>query len=327
MNTRRRGSIACALIVTLFMAAQASATNVPRMSFDDLVDNTALAFVGTVIESDPTHFDEQRNEPATKVTFLIDEVLKGTPSGPEVAFVIPGGEYPNGEILEYENSPVFLENETYVIFVRDGPWTITPITNWWHSAFRSAEVDGKQVLVNQFGQAVTKIDDEGFSVGPRVDLPERALMRLSHSERAAGRGGPSDAQLFERSTAKLNKSDDSAKAMLLHPGNLGANTASAKDEVCSDCARADGILDSLGTMIHERAATAALAAPKTKSLAQVGRGGVMSRPQPLLALHREISEDKAETKASPGSFSRALEGPTNHDVENEADVDAFPQED
>ena len=292
------------------------------MAFDDLVDKTALAFTGTVIESDPTHFDETRQEPVTKVTFLINEVMKGETSDQDLELFLPGGVYPNGEVLEYENAPVFQDNETYLVFVRGGPWSITPITNWWHSAFREAEVDGKRMLINQFGRAVTKVDGNGFAVGPRVSLPEQTLMSRSRAQRSFDRVQPTDTQLLERNTVKLRDDDSSEAVVPLRPEVFTAT------KPCAGCADATTILGSTSEMIHARMMVApdALASPGAKRSVQPDTGRVMSRARPMIALHA----DRAKLTTSLGTFTPSLNviaSPTKPSVDESIDVDTFPQED
>lgn len=304
----------CLSMLLCFTASQAFATSVPRMSFDELVDKTALIFIGTVLESDPSQFDEKRNEPVTKVTFLIDETLKGTYSDSQLTLFIPGGVYADGSILEYENSPVYVEGNTYLVFVRDGPWYVTPITNWLHSTFREEEVADRRVWVNQFGQAVTAVDDSGFSVGPRVSLPERALLRNAQFDKAGSGVDPSEAAVLERDTGSLRNDDTGKPAVMLRAEALAAS------ESCGECATVDTIIGAVDERVHRRAVSAFSA---EKGSAPPATGQVMTRAQPLMTLVRDDS--KASAPAIP---LKPLRDPNlKPNVGEEIDVDTFPSED
>lgn len=331
------GIMATLLLLT---APQTMATTVPQMKFDELVDKTALAFIGTVVESDPTQFDEERNEPVTKVTFLVDEVLKGTPSDDELTFFIPGGMYPDGSYLEYEGSPVFVEDNTYLVFVRDGPWHITPITNWQHSTFRQADVaeqteeaEGakkralkKRVWVDQTGRAVTKVDETGFHVGPRVSLPEQILLRdalLEKSARSAGGVDPSEAEVIQRETARLRDNTVDAPALALREQAL------AETPSCADCADIDAVLGKVDEMVHARVVATFSAKPESKGSPS---GQVMSRAQPLPSLSRDSDETRApagDLPKIPGSNipGSNIPGKFAPGAADDVDVDTFPLED
>lgn len=251
IDINRRGAFAMKffrllLIFTGLLAALSSsvmAANVPQMTFDELLKNTSIAFRGKVIKRNPGHYDRSRAEPVTRIVFQIDQVLFGATQQQQLEFYIPGGRYPSGEVLEYDSAPVFNEGSDYLVFVRDGPWSVTPVTNWWHSAFRETTIAGETVMVNQLGQGVTSVGEAGFEVGQQISQSETALIARDEGVSTGAIGAVT-------ATARIQQS------------NNGGTTSSTGPEVpfvapplaevsCSSCLTTNDVLDNLSELLTD----------------------------------------------------------------------------
>lgn len=180
-------------------ASPSYATSVPQRSMSAVMKNSQAAVLATVIDVDAYAVREDGREPYTRVSFRVKETLFGEVGEEELSYEIPGGFDPNGDFLLVEGSPVFLEGRTYVLFLRHGPWYLTPVTNWWHSVFELRELGDRRVLLSQEGRFVEAVEPAGFAVGPEV-FPDA----LDEHLRAVG-----DAQApftsHERSAAEIEK--------------------------------------------------------------------------------------------------------------------------
>jgi len=225
------------------LSSSVMAANVPQMTFDELLKNTSIAFRGKVIKRNPGHYDRSRAEPVTRIVFQIDQVLFGATQQQQLEFYIPGGRYPSGEVLEYDSAPVFNEGSDYLVFVRDGPWSVTPVTNWWHSAFRETTIAGETVMVNQLGQGVTSVGEAGFEVGQQISQSETALIARDEGVSTGAIGAVT-------ATARIQQS------------NNGGTTSSTGPEVpfvapplaevsCSSCLTTNDVLDNLSELLTD----------------------------------------------------------------------------
>jgi len=147
--------------------AQASAQrggDAKRKSLASLIDGSGLVFIGEALSVD-TQAGEGR-EVRTRVQFEVSEVLLGASPGDEFALELPGGTLPSGEFLAIAGAPAFSPDETYLVFVRNGSWSLTPITQWQHGVYRQVEVDGERYFVNASGRCIERVGDEGIVPGP-----------------------------------------------------------------------------------------------------------------------------------------------------------------
>ena len=65
-----------------------------------------------------------------------------------------GGFHPDESLSYSVGAPVFEKGNAYFVFLRNGDWNITPVTNWYHSFFREVEVKGNTLLLNTGGYVV-----------------------------------------------------------------------------------------------------------------------------------------------------------------------------
>lgn len=167
----------------LFDAATVQATKVPKLSMEQLMARSGLVFVGRVVEVDPNAGEK---EPLTRVTFAPMKVLKGAAQNEKITFYIPGGAFPDGTFMRVLGSPVFIPEETYLVFVRAGKWHLTPVTNWYHSVFWEVSIGGKRYLASLNGRAVVGVDDSGFKLGPIIARPPFMRPLVGDKEGSSG---------------------------------------------------------------------------------------------------------------------------------------------
>lgn len=137
-----------------------------RMSAEDLFQKTGLIFVGRVLAVDTAAGGDI--DALTRVTFRIEKFLGAVPAGEDIELSLPGGHLSDGSFVEIVGAPQFAIGHTYLVFLRDGPWENTPVTNWSHSVFREEVVDGRSYFVSPSGHCVERFDARGFYPGPRL---------------------------------------------------------------------------------------------------------------------------------------------------------------
>jgi hypothetical protein len=115
----------------------ANATTVSPPSFDELVDGSPLVFRGrvTAVQSGWSGDGAQRHL-ATRVTFVVERVLKGEVPGP-LTLEFMGGER-DGRRLEIVGLPKFEVGERGVYFVENRNGRLCPLTRLRHGRYRIA---------------------------------------------------------------------------------------------------------------------------------------------------------------------------------------------
>lgn len=200
-----------ALVLTFAVVlAPAHATYVPKMDTKSLVSGTALVLEGTVSEVDTAAGDE--NGPKTRVTFTVDEVVFGDYAGSKMTFELPVGELPDGTFMMISNSPFFDEGQSYLLFVRDGDWNLTPVTNWNHSYFRKVEQGNVPYFVSETGRGVSQIGETGIDLAEKIAAPNSGK----------GLGTASEALASNPAADKAARPDVGGPAK---PGEIGVRAA------------------------------------------------------------------------------------------------------
>jgi len=168
---------ATVVAVVSLVATQAQATRVQKMSAKELIQKSALIFIGTARPA----LEACRGVagPCTGVGFVDIEIVAGAADRQrKLEFTLPEGPLPNGSSLKIAGAPEFVPGERYLVFVRAGAWHLTPVTNWFHSVFREvAPIAGVNVklFVDHDGRAVTGFGEGGVVVGERVAQPNMLL--------------------------------------------------------------------------------------------------------------------------------------------------------
>jgi hypothetical protein len=86
----------------------------------------------------------------------------------ELVFCLPGGVTAQGKIQMLLGAPMPREGDTYVLFVRGGPWSYTPFVNWFYGALREEVVQGRTVLVAANGDCIVSANGAYLELGARV---------------------------------------------------------------------------------------------------------------------------------------------------------------
>ena len=97
--------------------------------------------------------------PRTNYVFSNSSPLFGEKVEAQVNVRVLGGPTPRGTWLTVSELPQLALNSQYVVFLRNTDWTLSPIVG--NLVFRVEAIDGREVLVNPDGRAVTGWDDNG----------------------------------------------------------------------------------------------------------------------------------------------------------------------
>ena len=144
------------------------AFDVAQESWGELMRNTAYIFTGQVTSVVPVVSDVH---PHRVVTFQIESEHKGVLNDNRISFEIPGGPLNNDhEFLYIAGAPEFYTGSRYLVFIRRGPWGITPVANGQHSYFREISIGGETYYIDDAGQGVVSINDRySFVRGPVME--------------------------------------------------------------------------------------------------------------------------------------------------------------
>jgi hypothetical protein len=153
-------------ILVFAVSSTASAAFVPKMDYSELVEKTSYIFVGTVTD---VSYNSHSTDPQTLVTFEVELELMGQ-HGNEITFVLPEGPFDDGTFLDITGTTQFIEDHSYLLFIRAGEWYMNPVTNWFHSSFRTVSVDGSDYFVNHVGHCIRDINEsDAFELGAMIE--------------------------------------------------------------------------------------------------------------------------------------------------------------
>jgi len=176
-STRLRG--ACVVLITLLLLpAIGRATTVEPISFDDMVKQAELIFVGDVVDVHPYTLQVRgRTIVKTRVTFRVDDPIYGTRSLVEV-FDFLGGEA-GGIGMAVEGMPKFSIGDRRVVFAHRNA-SINPIVGFTQGLLRVARdgtgvdrVLSPQGIALQRGNGATSM-----MLAPRI-IPDTSTMSLA----------------------------------------------------------------------------------------------------------------------------------------------------
>ena len=115
----------CILAVFLIGAAQASKLP-PTQTVDAMLSQSAVVILATVVNIDEQAFDSKENQPKTRISFGIDEVVYGTYSNTTLDVTLRGGLLPDGSYVEISTVPKFSLGHQYLLFYRSGKYFTHP---------------------------------------------------------------------------------------------------------------------------------------------------------------------------------------------------------
>ena len=115
----------CILASFLIGTAQAS-TLPPVQTVDTMLSQSAIVILATVIRIDERAFDVKENEPRTRISFGIDEVVYGSYSNATLDVTIRGGFSQDGSYQDSSVLPKFSIGHQYLLFHRSGGYFTNP---------------------------------------------------------------------------------------------------------------------------------------------------------------------------------------------------------
>lgn len=154
----------CALAI--FFVTPSDAARQVELELDELLYRSALIFEGRVTRVDIAAGGHKAAR--TRVDFTVDRVLRGAIDRDALSFEVPEGVLPDGRLVETAETPRFAAGERYLVFVRGGPWRLSPIIDWQQGVLRLTTIGGHPVAVTDGGHCVSALDRRRLHFGPRV---------------------------------------------------------------------------------------------------------------------------------------------------------------
>lgn len=154
-------------MVGLLWPAWATATTTTAIGLDELLYRSGLIFSGTVTEVDvKAGIDGPLAR--TRVVFRLDTVYRGSFDRSHLELSLPEGVMADGRLLETVETPKWSAGERYLVFLRSGPWALSPVVDDRQGSLRLLTVDGRKVATTGSGHCVVDLSRERLSFGPRV---------------------------------------------------------------------------------------------------------------------------------------------------------------
>jgi len=129
----------------------------PTDSSEQMLAQTATIFRGVLKDAKFTYDDCAG--PRTNYVFSDSKSLVGTQVESQVTLKVLGGPTPNGTWVKVSKLPQLALDSEYVVFLRNTDWTFSPIVA--DLVFRCEMINGREVLVDPTGHAVTGWGDDG----------------------------------------------------------------------------------------------------------------------------------------------------------------------
>jgi hypothetical protein len=155
--------------VLLCQGPTARATSVQQYDLARLFAESALVVRAHVLQGSGYARDMAGAGVCTDLRLQILEVIAGQWDASEpLVFCLPGGVTPAGKMQMVLSAPMPREGDTYVLFIRGGPWSYTPFVNWYYGAMREDTVQGQTVLVTGSGDCVLSVGNAYVELGARL---------------------------------------------------------------------------------------------------------------------------------------------------------------
>jgi hypothetical protein len=237
-----------AALLSLAVCGPAHATTLRKMSLDQMIDESALVARVQAAVVDPNAYDSSTRRAYTRVVFQVREALSGTSPAPTLEFYLRGGITPSGKIQDWVGLPKFVKGENYLVFIKGGPYHVTPFTNFANGVYREVTVGGRTVFVSDAGRGVVGLDGSGVLVGQTV---------------------------AESSNELLAKAMGWGSKVLADSGPVARPTAAAVRLAAAQCMTASDVSSELRSRITDLRATASAQRASTPA--------IVSRPDPITA--------------------------------------------
>ena len=145
----------------------------------EFLAKSALVVRATASSVDPYAYDSASKLAYTYVMFKIDEILLGNYSEESLEFWLPGGILPNGHLSDFSTVPQVVQNDTYLLFIKNGKYDMSPFVGDTLGVFREESISGETVYVDPDGHLLEKVDNIGLHVGQRV--AESNMVRMTRT--------------------------------------------------------------------------------------------------------------------------------------------------
>jgi hypothetical protein len=129
----------------------------PIDSSEQMLAQTATIFQGVLKDVQFTYDDCAG--PRTNYVFSDSTTLAGVQVQPQVTLRVLGGPTPFGTWVRVSELPQLALDSQHVVFLRNTDWTFSPIVG--NLVFRGEMIDGREVLIDPTGHAVTGWGDDG----------------------------------------------------------------------------------------------------------------------------------------------------------------------
>jgi hypothetical protein len=189
-----------------------------------MLAQTASVFTGTLKDVKFTYDDCAG--PRIHYVFSDSTTLMGTQLESQVAVKVLGGPTPHGTWVEVSELPRLALDSQYVVFLRNTDWTFSPVVG--NLVFRREILDGREVLVDVMGRAVTGWGDDGplLSAGSVSEPVGRRLGRYRSPEQPAQTAGPNSAATDSRPEVRPADGNPPAPAQPRTDGSVLARAPS-----------------------------------------------------------------------------------------------------
>lgn len=224
-----RNHLICAAAIMIaaffFGAFNASSLSVRRLTIDQLAAQSPVIVVGTVMGIEYAAL-KGAGIPYTKYKLLAQEVVAGDEVGnvkPGSAFTLlfAGGLNEKGEYTVVSGLPMLRLGQTYLMMLRGGEWSISPVAGSMQGAFRIEGLPNGQKLVLGLNDAVLTGLSGGYpqfwplaraSTGPQ---PAGAATLKLDARTAAPQGG---AALYREDNGSALGDNDEKRAAAANKG-------------------------------------------------------------------------------------------------------------
>lgn len=141
----RGGRLLWVAMLTL-VSVCAHATSIRQLQLDEVISASMLIFAGEVIHS-KSEWNETRSRIKTRVTFRVDQTIKGAVNDGQVELVFAGGSV--GDVEQRIEAMIYPGvGESGVYFVADPSHTfVHPLVGWSQGHYKSQMIDGQVRMV------------------------------------------------------------------------------------------------------------------------------------------------------------------------------------
>ncbi len=158
------------LFTFYFLLSTAFATTYKTLTIEEMIQQTDIAFLGTVSSIETIDRD---GEPWTRVTFTVTEPLLATEDDETVTLTFYGGTLSNGVSVTVNLMPQFSEGEEVLILAYNDE-LYSPIVGFRQGLWRNATLG----LRDEIGRALTLNEDSTLTLGGEGGSTADILRRL-----------------------------------------------------------------------------------------------------------------------------------------------------